>query len=319
MSSPQRMTREEIVQYIRSLDVTAREELLRNILRVREDFNLVKPSQVIPEKRADEREKMRERASAGALLEGTNQSNLSARSFNVRELTAENNPELFRQVVEMSGRLNARYGTNLPPPQVLISDNPQQIPIYNVAGDVVIISAASVRAGHAPAFIAHELGERISQEKFGDSQLHFEIHMRRELGLTIPDPLIEAHRRNECREDADAIFLVGPEAVSRALGKVFNDLAQIEQRRDPELGAPGADALTYYMNLESFGGSLSHYPRSADRLKMAELMKDNPDLLTQLERGQMQFNGRCSVIGPPPAVRAAGQGTTEPAPAVPPR
>lgn len=265
-----------------------------------------KPSEVSPEMRELERQICQRHVSAGTVDEGIGLvgSQASAKRFNVTVLDARNNPELFRQVADMNARINARYGTNLPPPQVLISNNPQQLPFYHAVADMVVISAASVRNGNASAAIALELGERISQEKFGDGVLHQEIHWRRELNLLIPPGLLEAHRRHECREDADAIFLVGPDAVARALGGVFNGLAQ-----RPDLARPGADALNYY-NYDRHRDI--HYPHPSDRLLMGQLMRKNPELLAQLQKGQMEFDGTCRVIGPPDAVRAAGTTAQEP-------
>ncbi len=277
--------------------------LQRELERFRNDI----PSTISPERRAEARQNLQRIVSAGTAGEGLLDSSGSEGRFNVTVLNARNNPELFRQVADMSARLNARYGTNLPPPQVLISNNPQQTAIYFSTADMVVISAASVRNGNAPAFIAHELGERISQEKFGDGVLHREIHRRGELNLPIPPGLLEAHRRNECREDADAIFLVGPDAVARALGGLFNGAAQSIQQEIPEL--PGADALNFY-NYDMHRDS--HYPHPSDRLLMGQLMRENPELLAQLQKGQMEFDGTCRVIGPPDAVGAAGTTAQEP-------
>jgi hypothetical protein len=297
---------EEFAELRALMSPAEREQSLQDILRITRN-NI--PSAISPETRAVARQYWRNQLSAGAVGEGIRGSQGSSGQFNVTVLDARNNPELFRQVADMSARLNARYGTNLPPPQVLISDDPQQGPIYNVAGDVVSISAASVRNGNAPAVIAHELGERISQEKFGDGVLHLEIHWRRALNLPVPSGLREAHRRHECREDADAIFLVGPDAVARAQAEIFNGAAQSIAEQRPGLARPGADALNFY-NYHMHRDN--HYPHPSDRLLMGQLMRENPELLAQLQRGQMEFDGTCRVIGPPDAVRAAGTTAQEP-------
>ncbi|MBY0355762.1 MAG: hypothetical protein K2Q12_08555 [Rickettsiales bacterium] len=210
-------------------------------------------------------------------------------------VTAENHPELHRQTLEMNRQLNERHGTHYAPPDVLLVDNNNQIPLYSELADMIVISRRTLEQGNAPAMIAHELAERQGQLTRGDMRLNQEFNLRRDLGLAQPTGTLERHRVNECREDAEAIVLVGPDAYQRAFHSELSPLPH------------NTDELNYISDGLLRGNASEHYPAILDRLRMVATFRDNPELLARFRNNPqaIQLDGSCNIT----EVEARGAGT----------
>lgn len=209
--------------------------------------------------------------------------NINPGPYRTEMVTAENHPELYWQTLEMNRQLNERHGTRYPPADVMIVDNDDQVGAYSHAADLIVISRRTLDQGHAPALIAHEFAERQGSFVRGDFLLNQEIELRDRLGLAQPPSTIERHRANECREDADAITLVGPDVYLRQIVAMFSQFP---------------------------GDRVDYYPTDLDRYRMAATFRDNPELLARFRNNPhaIQLDGACNIT----QVEERGSGTTGP-------
>lgn len=207
--------------------------------------------------------------------------------FSTEMVSHQNYPEIFRQTEEMNSELNQRYGSRLATPGVMIVDNPHQVPVYLAPADLIIIPRSMVVAGTASAMIAHELSERQGALIRGDFYLNNEIRVRDELNLPRREHAIAQHRANECREDADAIALVGPDAHQRAIVQLAGSLGHSADTN--QLNDISANIST--------GGAIFYYPTYLDRHRMAATLRNHPELLEQFRQNPhaIRFDGSCTI------------------------